>query len=183
MIIGLKKEAHMVRLFIILSAVGWLLGITVVPATAQNPIDPQRRESILLLMHVTHCDSIGAKVLEQIISCLKASTPNAPEKFWQDIRAGINQDSLLNLCIPIYDKALTDAELKEMTRFFGSAIGKKFVDILPDITAQSMMKGQEWGQQVSLRITREMESQGYLKINTPPAAKTSSPAAHGKTKK
>jgi uncharacterized protein len=141
---------------------------TPVPATSPAPIDSQRRADIIKLLQITGAGDIGAKVLNQIICSFRQAKPTVPEKFWQDFRDSVNQDSLLELCIPIYDKALTDNEIKKMIKFFESRIGKKFIDILPHVTEQSMMKGEEWGQEISARIAKKLDEQGYGK----PKAKT-----------
>jgi hypothetical protein len=152
-----RPVAFFMSLVILTTAVQLMAGPTA--------IDPQRRANIIKLMQVTGAGDIGAKVLDQIICSFRQSIPTVPDKFWQDVRAGINQDSLIDLCIPIYDQALSDIELKEMIKFFESAIGKKFIDILPHVTEQSMIKGQEWGQEISLRIAQKLEAQGYDKAN------------------
>jgi uncharacterized protein len=166
------------RLFFLLLLLTALPVMIAAQTTQISPvsIDPQRRANIIKLMQITGAGDIGAKVLDQIICSFRETRPTVPEKFWQDFRDSVNQDSLLELCIPIYDKALTDGEIKGMIRFFESVIGKKFIDILPHVTEQSMMKGEEWGQEISARIVKKLDEQGYGKPKTKTIKSPKSPA-------
>jgi hypothetical protein len=129
------------------------------PARADNAPDPAKQADIVRLMKLTGAGNIGLQAMDQMIISLKGAMTNVPEKFWTEFRKEVNADELVNLIIPVYDKHLSHAEVKELIRFYETPVGKKMISVMPAITQESMQVGQQWGMGVAMRAKQKLESQ------------------------
>ena len=134
---------------------GWLGG----SALAQSPADSAKQADIQKLMNLTGAGNLGMQAMDQMIASMKGAMANVPEKFWTEFRKEINSDELVNQIIPIYDKHLTHAELKELIKFYETPVGKKMIAVMPAITAESMQAGQQWGVEVARRAKAKLDAQ------------------------
>jgi hypothetical protein len=129
------------------------------PARAQNAPDPAKQADILKLMKLTGAGNLGLQAMDQMINSMKGAMANVPEKFWTEFRKEVSADELVNLIIPVYDKHLSHAEIKELIRFYETPVGKKMIAVMPAITQESMQVGQQWGMGIALRAKQKLESQ------------------------
>jgi len=72
---------------------------------------------------------------------------------------------ILDIIASVYATRFTPQELKELLTFYQSAVGKKFVALLPNVLEESFIKTQEWGGKLSEEIVRtlraEMKKRGH----------------------
>lgn len=61
-------------------------------------------------------------------------------------RSKANDESFVNLVIPIYEKYFSDEEIKQLTAFYETPVGKKAVAELPKVVAESQQAGKQWGE-------------------------------------
>src|ERR1044071_6679913 len=54
-----------------------------------------------------------------------------------------------SMSIELYDKYFTNDEIKDLVRFYESPIGRKAVEVLPQLTQESINRGMQLGQQVA----------------------------------
>jgi len=100
-------------------------------------------------------------VMEQLIPSYKKALPQIPVEFWNEFSAEVNTDDLVNLIIPIYDKHVSHADIKELIKFYESPLGKRFIEIQPVLLRESMVVGQKWGQQLGQKIMQKLQEKGY----------------------
>lgn len=67
-----------------------------------------------------------------------------------------NMAELMQQLIPIYDKYLTAADVKDTLHFYASDIGKKWLRVAPEISQDSLLVGQRWGQSLVPLIERRI---------------------------
>jgi len=104
---------------------------------------------------------MGVQIMEQMIPAIKKMIPDAPDKFWTDIMANVNPNELINLVIPIYQKYLTEDDVKGIIAFYASPVGKKLIRVQPAIMRDSIRLGQQWGQQMARRILLKYKQKNY----------------------
>ena len=68
----------------------------------------------------------------------------------EELRGGMYED-LLKIYTPIYKKNFSEEELNEMTIFFESGIGKKFVEKSPEML-EVMPETTKWGMGLGLKV-------------------------------
>ena len=71
--------------------------------------------------------------------------------------------------IPIYDKYLIHAEIRESIKFFESPAGRKWLSIAMQMMSDLMLAGNQWQQdiksEVKNRLKTHLKRQGYLLSN------------------
>ena len=72
----------------------------------------QKRKDIRRLMVLTGAADLSTQIMDQLMSSLKRSTPSVPDPFWDEFRAGIKIDELVEFCIPICEKHLSHEDIK-----------------------------------------------------------------------
>ena len=72
---------------------------------------------------------------------------------------------LVERLIPIYDKYLTHAEIKESVKFFESPAGKKWLSIAMAMMRDSILAGEQWereiGPEVRKKLYTRLKREGY----------------------
>jgi uncharacterized protein len=63
-------------------------------------------------------------------------------------RANAEIPKLLDAAVPIYDKYLSDDEIKGLIQFYQTPLGRKALSVLPQITIDMQGEGQKLGQQI-----------------------------------
>lgn len=151
MLLGLKQ----------LATAATILGVSLLaaPGSAQSHPDAAKQADIQKLMNLTGAANLGVQAADQMIASMRGAMATVPDKFWTEFRKEINADELVNLIIPVYDKHLTPAELKELIKFYETPVGKKMIAVMPAITAESMQIGQQWGMEVARRARAKLDAQ------------------------
>jgi hypothetical protein len=67
------------------------------------------------------------------------------------------------MIIPIYDKYYSESEIKELTEFYQSALGKKVIATMPQIMQESMQAGQNWGRAIGEKVYTNLKEKGFVK--------------------
>jgi len=122
-----------------------------------------KSEDIRKLMQVTGAGDLGIQVMNQMMHSFKQSFPIVPESFWEDFRNEVNADEMVELVIPIYDKHVSQADIREAIRFYESPAGRRIAKALPLVTQESMQAGEAWGKKIGERVAAKLEAKGYLK--------------------
>lgn len=120
-----------------------------------------KRQDIIKLLELTNTRLQAAQMFDLMLPDLKLIAPDAPLTFWVMFKSKLDIDGLVDLTIPIYDKYFSHDDIKQMIQFYESPIGKKLLDVTPEITQESYYIGQEWGQKLALDALKELSRLGY----------------------
>lgn len=52
----------------------------------------------------------------------------------------------MDLIVPIYDKYLSDEEIKGLIQFYQTPLGQKTLKVLPTVMSESREAGRKWGE-------------------------------------
>lgn len=138
--------------------VGLLLSLTPLYALSKD-IQPASKESIQTLMETTGAANMAKQMSVQIIPMLKKLVPEAPDSFWEDFFKEINAEQINELVIPIYQKYLTEQDVQAINAFYQSPVGQKLIRVQPQISKESMVAGQLWGQQIAQKVIQKYKQQ------------------------
>ena len=116
-------------------------------------------ESIRKLMERTGAANLGLQVMSQMIAGLKQMAPEAPQSFWDEFMAEAEADDMTEMIIPIYQKYLTEEDIEAMNIFNSSPTGQKLIRVQPLIAQESMIVGEQWGHDLTLRVWMKSQSQ------------------------
>ncbi len=152
-------------------AVTWLF-LTLIPGlalSASPQIDPGKEADIRRLLEATGASKLGAtmgaQMAEQIKPLLMKALPPGErsqkivDTFIQKLLLQANAEEFTKRVIPIYDKHLTDEDIKGLIQFYESPLGRRVVQVLPVISQESFTAGAQWGQQLSQEVLRQMQEE------------------------
>lgn len=139
------------------------------PQAASPKIDPAKAADIQRLM-----DSMGTK---KMIDQMMPAMANQIKAIFQknlpsDERAGkildfamarvqarLDSGEYQQLIVSIYDKYFTAEDIKDLTQFYDSRIGRKLVAALPQISQDAMAASFRWYQEMIPEIQKEIDKQ------------------------
>src|SRR3954469_5105376 len=107
------------RIVVAAVAVLWVLGgaVRADSSAGQKAPETQKQKDIRKLLKITGSGELGTQVMSQMIGSMKKSMPQVPEKFWGDFMKEVHTDELVDLIVPVYDRNLTQDDVKELIRF------------------------------------------------------------------
>lgn len=139
-------------------SIGFALSLMPIYAWSETP-KPASKESIQTLMQTTGAENMAQQMASQIIPMLKKLVPEAPDSFWDDFFKEINAEQINELVIPIYQKYLTEQDVQAINAFYQSPAGQKLIRVQPQISKESMVAGQLWGQQIAQKVIKKYQQQ------------------------
>lgn len=127
-------------------------------ATAKPSIDPAKEADIQRLLEVTGAKALAIQRMASMENNLRPMLVNSfppgeyrdklIQLFFDKFHSKVDQETLVGLVIPVYDKYLSDEEVKGMIQFYSTPLGKKMIEVLPKLMAESEEAGQQWGAQI-----------------------------------
>lgn len=127
-------------------------------ANKQAKIDPQKEADIRRLLQVMGAERAMTQAManmETNIKPLLTSSFAAGEYrdrliqlFFDKFHSKIDLQELTGLAMPVYDKYLSDADVKGLIEFYSTPLGQKVINVLPNIVAESGEKGRQWGEKI-----------------------------------
>nr|WP_299381910.1 DUF2059 domain-containing protein [Allomuricauda sp.] len=103
-------------------------------------------------------------VVDQLFEMYKKSYTSVDVETWNDLQNEFKNTSiseLVELLTPIYQKYMSEDDLKALIDFYDSPVGQKFAKYTPEISKESMAVGQEWGLQIGNKVLKRLEEKGF----------------------
>ncbi len=132
------------------------------PALAAE-LEAPTEGSVRLLLELTGAEQLGLQMMDSMINDFEDTFPGVPMSFWEEFRSEIRPGEISDLIIPVYQKHLSRQDVDELTKFFSSPAGRRFVSKQPAILADSMQIGAQWGEQIGERVIEKLKAGGHLK--------------------
>lgn len=123
------------------------------------PIAPEKRQEIEKLLKTTGVEKLIPQMMGQVINMLKAQAPGIPDEFWVKFQQKVDAHELIEKMIPLYDKYYTIDDLKAINAFYETPTGQKLLSAAPQIMAESMKIGQEWGAKIGAEAEEEIKQE------------------------
>ncbi len=131
---------------------------------SQPATQPSAKEQdIRKLLDVSGSGKLGVQIATQMLGQFSHLFPQVPQEFWSQVENDMKPQDLVDLIVPIYDRHFTDEDIKGLIAFYQSPLGRKLVDQMPQISAESMAAGQEWGRAMGAKVAERLKQSGYLK--------------------
>lgn len=150
-------------LFILVLVLG--IGGVSVAQTAQTQPSKEYVAALKKMIVVSGSDATFKLVIPQMFAMMKQQLPNVPEDFWKSAEEEIMKtilDDIVNMLAPVYNKHLTQDDLKGIIQFYETPVGKKMAAAQPYIMSDSMKVGQQWGMQIAMKIQGMLKEKGYI---------------------
>ncbi len=157
-------------------AVWAALGLFVAPApTLAEAPKPEHVKAAREMLRLTEADKMFNGVLpvllkQQLAVVQKLKPGIAPEViqrfetlFVAEAKKGI--DKVMNQVAVIYAEAMSEDELKQISAFYQSPVGRKMIAIKPQMAQKAMKIGIAWGQEmgtvVGERVIEQLKAEGH----------------------
>lgn len=139
---------------------GVLLGLCI---AFSSVAEQASKESVNKLMQLTGAGDLGTQMMNQMLPAMQKMIPDAPAAFWDTFKQEMDAKELMAAIVPVYQKQLSEEDIQAILNFYSTPAGKKLISAQPAIMQESMIIGQQWGQQVFMRAKKKFEA------NTPKA--------------
>jgi hypothetical protein len=126
------------------------------PADELAKIDPAKAADIRRLMDVAGTKTLMTQVMETMQDSLKPVMARALppgdyrdkliDLFFVKFKSKADTQQLLDSIIPLYDKYLSDDEIKGLIQFYQTPLGQKTVTVMPKLVSESQAQGGKWGE-------------------------------------
>jgi hypothetical protein len=124
-----------------------LVGISTANCALAQNADEYKTELKSFLKN-SGSDASFTAILDQFYSMMgsgvdKTKLEAAKESIYQKA-----YDELINIMVPVYQKSISIADLKEINKFYQTPVGKRISAAQPKILNESMQVGQTWAMKV-----------------------------------
>ncbi|HKQ61130.1 MAG TPA: DUF2059 domain-containing protein [Candidatus Polarisedimenticolaceae bacterium] len=133
-------------------------------AVAQAPAPPAEAGSLeqdvrelLIVMGTEHTAKLA---LGQMLDNFRKTLPQVPAEFWDAFQAKADASELIELMIPVYTRHFSRDEVRELTAFFRTPLGRKFTSESGPIQTEAFEVGQRWGTGLAAQVDAELKAKG-----------------------
>jgi uncharacterized protein len=126
----------------------------------------EKAANIERLLKVIGADQLQQSLQEQVLALLKplfggnAQTDETKSKilarFSEIMAQEFRKLDFTDISRELYDKYFTNDEIKGLIAFYETPVGRKAVQMLPKLAAESMTRGQQLGQQASQKAFQRL---------------------------
>ncbi|MHA1540117.1 MAG: DUF2059 domain-containing protein [Alphaproteobacteria bacterium] len=126
------------------------------------------KKDIQKLLKITDAENMALQTAHSfaamMINSMRTNNPDFQEKDAQIIIEVITTlykekiHELVNMLIPIYTKHFSHAEIKELTAFYDTSIGKKSLKVMPALMQDSMLAGQKFGMSIQEELVARIQA-------------------------
>jgi uncharacterized protein len=125
-----------------------------------------KQADIRKLLEVTGAGNVATQTMVQMEKSMKPLITNAlppgdyreklVDLFFDKFHAKMDPTTLADLIVPIYDKYLSDEDVKALIQLYQTPIGQKLITVLPNVAAESQAAGEKWGQEIGRECMLEV---------------------------
>jgi hypothetical protein len=143
------------------------LALLTAPARAQSPAPEARasaRELVETMRTVDQMRLIMPMILQQLKPAIVQGRPEVERDFDLSLplvleAMNVRLGELVDAIALIYATNFSADELRQVTAFYRTPVGQKFLEKLPAVTQQSLAIGQKFGQQLAGDLRERMVEQ------------------------
>ena len=138
-------------------------------STSPPRIDPAKEAAIRQLIDLTGAKALASQMMDEMQKNLKPVMANAlpagdyREKlidlFFEKFRSKADLQKLIDLAVPLYDKYLSEEEIKGLIQFYSTPLGQKTLSVLPKLMGEVQNEGTKWGQDLGRQCMTEVLSE------------------------
>lgn len=135
-------------------------------ASAPAKIDPAKEADIRKLLDVTGAGNLALQTMTEMEKNMRPMLTSAfpPGEYREKLidlfiakfHSKADAQTIVNLAVPVYDKYFTGEEIKGLIQFYGTPLGKKTLQSLPQLMGELQAQGQQWGQQLGRASMEEV---------------------------
>jgi hypothetical protein len=135
-------------------------------AAPKAAIDPAKEADIRVLLTAAGTDALVAQTMGITEKTIRpAMTNSLPPGDYRDklidlflakLQTKMDPRRFTEMAVPIYDKYLSDQDVKDLTAFYGTPLGKKTLTVLPKMMAELQQQGAKMGEDAGRQSMEEV---------------------------
>jgi hypothetical protein len=129
----------------------------------------RKQEKVRRLMAATGAENSGRMMLDMMTQHFERSS-SIPPGFLEKFREVAQEESMVDLLVPVYMKHFTEEDLDAALAFHESPAGKRFLAAQPRVLQEAKEVGEQWGVRLAEKTLRALEEEA--------AARQPQPARH-----
>ena len=151
-----------------LLAVALALAAFAAPCLANDELTPEKRRDLESMLELTRALDLGKQMgthaATQMTQMLKQQRPDIPARVLDALPEEIGRvfdehmPQFKEMVVHLYSRHFTAAEVKEMLRFYQSDLGKKTIQVMPQLAREGMELGQRWGQSLGPELNERLRA-------------------------
>lgn len=143
-----------------------------VPSTPQ--VEPERLAAARDLLVATNTESQFSTVIPLMFGQMKQAIPTASpqmkeelDKVFEEVQTQfvVRRAEVLDQIAILYAQKFSAEEMKALADFYRTPIGQKFIDAMPELTAEAIKLGNAWGRRIAMdaerKVRDEMKKRGF----------------------
>jgi len=140
-------------------------------AAPAEPLTAAKQADIQRLMTITGSANLAGQFAaagsQQMFQALKAVRPEIPDRAYTvmhgELTTLLNEriatpGGLLEQLVPVYARHFTHQEIRELLAFYQTPLGRKTIQVLPQVASESMAAGQRWGQSLAPEMQQRVQT-------------------------
>lgn len=135
--------------------------------TRAEDLTPAKRADIERLLETTGALNLGrqmsAYVVRHYLDTLRQARPDIPAAALDTIAPVVDEVIAANLpafadqIVPLYHRYFTWAEIGALLAFYQTEVGRKSIQVMPQLLQESMQMGGKWGEALGPEIQRRVK--------------------------
>ncbi len=125
-------------------------------------VDATKEADIRRLLEVTGTRELVEQMKTSMLEQFRQNAPGMPDDMLNELMAELKSDDLVESMIPVYSKHFSGEDIKQLIAFYQSPFGKKVLQEMPQIIAESNDVGIRWGESVVARVAGKWRNQGKI---------------------
>ncbi len=118
------------------------------------------------LLELTHAGALATQTMDSMEGNIKPLMTNSfpageyrdklIDLFFVKFHSKFDQQTILDLAVPVYDKYYSDDEVKDLIRLYETPLGHKMLATLPKVMAELQAAGQKQGEELGRQSMMEV---------------------------
>ncbi|AKI98996.1 Hypothetical protein AA314_00623 [Archangium gephyra] len=126
----------------------------------------RKQRKVRRLMVLTGAEDTGRQMLEMMTSHFEQSS-SIPPGFMEKFREAAQQESIVDLLVPVYMKHFSEEDLDAAITFHESPAGKRFLAAQPRVLQEAKEVGEQWGVRLAEKALRALVKEESERKPTP----------------
>ena len=141
----------------IVAVIGLLVMLLPSEGTAAQVTAEQ--ENIKRLLALSHVDLIVKDIVTETMKKLEFSFPQVAPDEIQAFMEQIDTDRAAeDILVPIYETHFSPSEIEELVKFYESPVGKKLMDLQPQIMQEAIDAINPWGDNLAREFIKQLDA-------------------------
>jgi hypothetical protein len=146
------------------------LVLALAPGAAAQGTSQEFRASVQELVRLSGATALGQQVANEVfrsvVGSMRQSNPGLPPRIGviaQEVASETfgslftDEERLLDLYVPIYERHFSQQELDEIVRFYRTPVAQKAIREMPAVMQEATRLSQQWVQEATPRFTQELQ--------------------------